>query len=120
MINNIPEMTSQNSGNIFETVTALRTEAIEQVDKFIFNTVDEYLQQTYSMEITKNELAEAIAYIRTRREIIAKGSYIGYTESLNTATEMKEMTDRSYHAGFNAGMQHVIDKFNNMVEGSAE
>lgn len=86
----------------------MRMEIQETMDKFIFNTIDPFIKNITTMEISKEELIRAIQLIRMQRESIEKCG-VRISNEWNTAIAQSMALAESYKRGYADGKKETYD-----------
>lgn len=101
------EKGSEPSFNISEWTQKLIKEVNETNDKFIFTTIQPFINSITTMEISKEELSMAIALIRRQKEAIEKFG-VPISDDWNTAVQQSAALQRAYDSGFRDGVEDCI------------
>lgn len=104
-----------NSFRLNEWTGKIIREVQETEDAFIFSTIKPFIDSITTMEISKKELTEAIMLVRMQREGINKyGSK--FSDDFNKACVQRELSERAYNKGFEAGVKAEKDKIMEYLE----
>lgn len=94
--------------HINNMASQMRMEVQETVDRFIFNTIDPFIKNITTMEISKEELVRAIQLIRMQRESIEKYG-VQISNEWDTATAQSMALAESYKRGYADGKKETYD-----------
>lgn len=104
----------QNRALIDELTTDITVQVAETQEQFIFETISPFIQQHSRIEISKQELVEAIQLLRMKNEALEKYGVV-ISNDLNTAPRQKCEMDRSYRLGYKDGVEKERNRINDLL-----
>lgn len=96
--------------DIFTTVREVCMQAQETEDAFIFNRLSDFVKNTMHIEISKQELIEAISLYRLKKEANEKYGCSNISDDWNTATAQSTYLHNAYMRGYQDGMNEAYKR----------
>ena len=90
-------------------------QAKETQDAFIFSVIEPFMHSVSSMEISKEELVQAIRLIRLQREVLEKYRAI-ISNDWNTAVQQSAALADAYNRGYSDATKQTLEKVHNYLE----
>ncbi len=110
---NMPK-TNCTSGDMFsidqDFAEQFRMSMNETVNKFIFTQIQPFVDSVSTMEISKEELVEAVLLNRLKKEAIKKYGYHILSNDLTTATAQMQYLRDGYQKGYDAGYNRAREE----------
>ena len=88
----------------------------ETEDAFIFNRLSDFVQDTMHIEVSKQELIEAISLYRLKKEANEKYGCSNISNDWNTATAQSAYLHNAYMRGYQDGMNKAYEKFEKCLD----
>ena len=83
----------------------------ETDEEFIFSCIEPFVNSISEIEISKEELVEAVLLSRLKKEALKKYGCHILSNDLTTATEQMECFRDAYQKGYDAGYNRAIEKY---------
>ena len=100
----------------YKTITEKLMMGVQETqDKFIFDTIQPFVQGITRMEISKEELTEAVALLRACKE-----HGFDICDKYTTAVQKTKMMSDSYERGFRDGVREEHDRIMRALDRTVE
>ena len=107
------------AAGIDDTIASLNMQMNETMDEFIFTSLSPFIHQLTTIEIPKQELAEAIRLIRMKKEANEKYG-CSLSNDWSTATRQCEDLRNAYNRGREDGIKYANKKLIKFLDGIKE
>ena len=102
--------------NIYTIVRDVGIQVQETEDAFIFNRLSDFVKDTMHIEVSKQELIEAISLYRLKKEANEKYGCSNISDDWNTATAQSTYLHNAYMRGHQDGMNEAHEKFEKYLD----
>ena len=102
--------------DIYTIVREVGMQVQETEDAFIFNRLNDFVKDTMCIEISKQELVEAISLYRLKKEVNEKYGCNNISDDWNTATAQLTYLHNAYMRGYQDGINETHEKFEKCLD----
>ena len=102
--------------DIYTIVREVGMQVQETEDAFIFNRLNDFVKDTMCIEISKQELIEAISLYRLKKEANEKYGCSNISDDWNTATAQLTYLHNAYMRGYQDGINETHEKFEKCLD----
>ena len=102
--------------DIYTIVREIGMQAQETEDAFIFSRLNNFVKDTMHIEVSKQELIEAISLYRLKKEANEKYGCSNISDDWNTATVQSAYLHNAYMRGYQDGMNKVHERFEKCLD----
>ena len=102
--------------DIYTIVREVGMQVQETEDAFIFNRLNDFVKDTMCIEISKQELIEAISLYRLKKEANEKYGCSNISDDWNTATAQSTYLHNAYMRGYQDGINETHEKFEKCLD----
>ena len=102
--------------DIYTIVREVGMQVQETEDAFIFNRLNDFVKDTMCIEISKQELVEAISLYRLKKEANEKYGCSNISDDWNTATAQSTYLHNAYMRGYQDGINETHEKFEKCLD----
>lgn len=96
--------------DIYTIVREVGMQVQETEDAFIFNRLNNFVQDTMHIEVSKQELIEAISLYRLKKEANEKYGCSNISDDWSTATAQSAYLHNAYMRGYQDGMNKAYER----------
>ena len=102
--------------DIYTIVREIGMQVQETEDAFIFSRLSDFVKDTMHIEVSKQELIEAISLYRLKKEANEKYGCSNISDDWNTATTQSTYLHNAYMRGYQDGMNKAHEKFEKCLD----
>ena len=102
--------------DIYTIVREIGMQAQETEDAFIFNRLSDFVKDTMHIEVSKQELIEAISFYRLKKEANEKYGCSNISDDWNTATAQSAYLHNAYMRGYQDGTNKAHERFEKCLD----
>ena len=102
--------------DIYTTVREVSMQVQETEDAFIFNRLSDFVKDTMCIEVSKQEVIEAISLYRLKKEANEKYGCSNISDDWNTATAQSAYLHNAYMRGYQDGMSKAHERFEKCLD----
>lgn len=102
--------------NIYTIVREVGMQVQETEDAFIFSRLSDFVKDTMHIEVSKQELIEAISLYRLKKEANEKYGCSNISDDWNTATAQSTYLHNAYMRGYQDGMNKAHERFEKCLD----
>ena len=96
--------------DIYTIVREIGMQVQETEDAFIFSRLSNFVRDTRCIEVSKQEVIEAISLYRLKKEANEKYGYSNISDDWNTATAQSAYLHNAYMRGYQDGMNEAYER----------
>ena len=102
--------------DIYTIVREIGMQAQETEDAFIFSRLNNFVKDIMHIEVSKQELIEAISLYRLKKEANEKYGCSNISDDWNTATAQSAYLHNAYMRGYQDGMNEAYERFEKRLD----
>ena len=102
--------------DIYTIVREIGMQAQETEDAFIFSRLNNFVRDTMCIEVSKQELIEAISLYRLKKEANEKYGCSNISDDWNTAKAQSAYLHNAYMRGYQDGMIKAHERFEKCLD----
>ena len=102
--------------DIYTIVREIGMRVQETEDAFIFNRLNDIVKDTMHIEVSKQELIEAISLHRLKKEANEKYGCSNISNDWSTATAQSTYLHNAYIRGYQDGMNETHERFEKCLD----